>query len=217
MRHGDLATGFYLVAFDEAAGRPGLHPGLLACGVVGAELADLIADGALTVTEAGAVERTGRAPADRADDESAVLVLDSVAHEPRAHPVRAWIDALGPPVLEAVENRLVRDGVLASRRQRGLFGRGRPRLDVTDPVTVHAPVAALREMVRLPGTFTLHGAWTLVELGALGVEQLLEPDVDRATARSVAAEAAAHLPAPLNRLRTGLAETAAAVSLTVQR
>lgn len=217
MEQGTLANGLFLIAYDESAGRSGLAPDLLACGLVGAQLADLVTAGALSVDEEQRVVGTRSGPSGDAPGEAATLVLDSVAHEPRAHPVRAWIDALGGPLLDAVRNDLVERGVLRHETERGLLGRRRSRLAVGSPGAAHAPGIALREMVRHPGTFTLPGIVTLVVISALGVESLLEPEVDRATARTLAADAAGHLPDPLARLRDGVADAAAALSVAVRR
>ncbi|BBG03272.1 MULTISPECIES: GOLPH3/VPS74 family protein [Pseudonocardia] len=216
MKQGALATGFYLIAYDELTGRSGLAPDLLACGLVGAQLGDLVAAGALSVDEEDRVvaNRAGRpAPADG----TAMLVLDSIAHETRPHPVRAWTDALGEPLLSAVRNELLRRGVLTQETARSLLGRRRHRLTVADRAAAHEPGIALREMVRRPGTFTLHGAFSLALISALGVERLLEPEVDRTTARDLARDAVTHLPASLVRLHSGIAEAAASASLTVRR
>ena len=216
MEQGALANGLFLIAYDEAGGRSGLAPDLLACGLVGVQLADLVTAGTLTVDPGHRVVTTRPNPA-RSAGPAATLVLDSVAHEPRAHPVRSWIDALGGPLLEAVQNDLLQREVLARTSERSMLGRRRTRLAVADSSAVRAPGLALRGMIRHPGTFTLQGAVTLVVIAALGVERLLEPEVDRATARSLAHDAAEHLPEPIARLRAGLAETAAAVSVAVRR
>lgn len=222
MEQGALANGLFLIAYDESAGRSGLAPDLLACGLVGAQLADLVTAGTLTIDAGDRVLATRSGSAAVAgpttgEGEAATLVLDSIAHEPRSHPVRAWIDALGGPLLEVVRNDLVQRGVLVQASGRSVLGRRRPRLAVADAAAAHAPAAALRSMVRNPGTFTLHGVVTLVLLAALGVERLLEPEVDRATARALARDAAPHLPESIDRLRRGLAETAAAASVAVRR
>lgn len=217
MEQGALANGVFLIAFDEAAGRSGLAPDLLACGLVGAQLADLVAVGALSIDPEHRVVATRPGTTRPAGAEAATLVLDSIAHEPRSHPVRAWIDALGGPLLDAVRNDLVQRGVLAQTFERTLLGRRRPRLAVADPPAVRAPGTALRSMIRHPATFTLPGAVTLAVIAALGVERLLEPEVDRATTRTLAQDAAGHLPEPIARLQAGLAETAAATSVAVRR
>lgn len=216
MEQGALAKGLFLIAYDEAVGRPGLAQDLLACGLVGAQIADLVTAGLVTVDGQDRVVgvRSGRtAP----DHESATLVLDSIAHEPRQHTVRAWIDALGGALLDAVRTDLVRDGVLVETTERGLLGRRRTRLSVRDVSAALRPEATLQSMIRSPGTFTLPGAITLVLLSALGVERLLEPGVDRATARTLAEDAVTHLPAPIDRLRRGLAETATTAGASVRR
>lgn len=217
VEQGALANGLFLIAYDEAAGRSGLAPDLLACGLVGAQIADLAVAGALRIDPEHRVVATRSGTPGPGCGEAATLVLDSVAHESRAHPVRAWIDALGGPLLEAVRNDLVQRGVLAVTTERGLLGRRRTKLAVTDSAAAHAPGLTLRSMIRHPATFTLHGAVTLVVLSALGVERLLEPEIDRATARELARDAVDHLPESIARLRAGLAETAAATSVAVRR
>ncbi|MEU6697897.1 GPP34 family phosphoprotein [Pseudonocardia sp. NPDC046786] len=217
MKQGALATGFFLIAYDEPGGRPGLAPDLLACGLVGAQLGDLVTAGALTVDEEDRVVATRGTGDPEPTGRAATLVLDSVAHEARAHPVRAWADVLGEPLLGAVRDELVRQGVLVAETGRSLLGRRRDRLAVSDRSAAHGPGLALRDMVRRPGTCTLHGAFTLALVSALGVERLLEPEIDRARVRDLARDAVVHLPAPLARLHSGVAAAAAAASLAVRR
>ena len=238
MKQGALATGFFLIAYDEPGGRPGLAPDLLACGLVGAQLGDLVTAGALTVDEEDRVVATRRTGDPEPAGRAATLVLDSVAHEARAHPVRAWADVLGEPLLGAVGGAggpaggggggarggggggrpaAGGGGAPGAETGRSLLGRRRDRLAVADRSAAHGPGLALRDMVRRPGTCTLHGAFALALVSALGVERLLEPEIDRARVRDLARDAVVHLPAPLARLHSGVAAAAAAASLAGRR
>lgn len=203
---GALAADLFLLALDESGGRPAVPRGLLARGLAGAALADLVVAGALTVDGDRRVLPAGPLPPGA--DETAALVLDSVAYAPRRHVAGEWVDALGAPLPELVQRTLVRRGVLTVAPGRGVLGRRRARLLVHDRAAARAPATTLCAMVRDPATFTLHGAFVLVLISALGLEGLLEPEVAPATTRSLAAQAGTHLPGPLALLRDDLAGSA---------
>lgn len=210
-----LATDFFLIAYDEIRDCPALDPYRLTCGLVGAQLADLVIAGLLTVREDRCVLDTGKRPGNLS--RGATLTLDNITREPRRHPVRAWVDTLGPSVTELVCEELVCCNVLTVIHRRSLLGRRQACLAVADPSAVRKPGIILRTMLRQPATFTLEGAILLLLLTTLGAEQLLEPEVDRDAVRSISAQAGEHLAGPLVQLRAGLSEASAAISLAVRR
>ena len=214
MERGQMATGFFLVAHDEFTGKPRISQDLLLCGLVGAQIADLVIGGRLTM----AGDRVAVAHREVSGlDELGTFVLDSVVHEPDAHTVRSWNDALGEILHDLTVARLTADQVLRTETSRSLLGKRKTRYPAVDLVRARKPTVELREMFQDPGRFNLPGAFVASMLSTLEVETVLEPDTDRATVRSVAAQAAEHLPGSLSQLRAGLAETVAAISLTVRR
>lgn len=214
MERGRMATGFFLIVHDEFTGKARVNPELLRCGLVGAQIADLVVQGRLTMS-GDRVTVVDRSVAGL--DEMGTLVLDSVVHESETHTVRAWNDALGTLLLDLTTGRLVADRVLRRESVRSLFGRGSHRYPALDLVAARQPTLALREMVGDPTTFTLPGAFTLTMIETLGVGAALEPELDRTTVRSIAEQATDHLPGSLSQLRSGLAAAVSAISLTVRR
>ncbi|TCK25139.1 Golgi phosphoprotein 3 GPP34 [Pseudonocardia endophytica] len=214
MERGQMATGFFLVVHDEFTGKPRISSDLLLCGLVGAQIADLVVGGRLTMSgDRVALVR----PEVSGLDELGTFVLDSVSHEPEAHTVRSWNDALGEILHDLTVGRLTADQVLRKETSRGLLGKRKARYPAVDLVRARRPTVELREMFDDPRRFNLPGAFIASMLSTLEVEAVLEPEIDRGTVRTIAAQAAEHLPGSLSQLRAGLADTVAAISLTVRR
>lgn len=214
MERGQMATGFFLIAHDEFSGKPRINPELLLCGVLGAQIADLVIGGRLTMSG----DRVTVVDPDATElDEMGTLVLDSVAHARETHTVRVWNDVLNQMLLDLTAGRLVADRVVRKESGRGLLGRRRERYPAVDLVRARRPELELREMFADPARFTLPGAFTATMIDTLGAETLLEPGVERSVVRSVAGQAAEHLPGSLSQLRSGLAATVSSISLTVRR
>ncbi len=214
MERGQMATGFFLVVHDEFTGKPRISPDLVLCGLVGAQIADLVIGGRLTMSgDRVAVVR----PEVSGLDELGTFVLDSVVHEPDAHTVRSWNDALGEILHDLTVGRLAADGVLRKEVSRGLLGKRKARYPAVDLVRARRPTVELREMFADPRRFNLPGAFLAALLSTLEVDTVLEPEIERSQVRSISGQAAEHLPGSLSQLRAGLADTVAAISLTVRR
>ncbi|MBW0104982.1 GPP34 family phosphoprotein [Pseudonocardia sp. KRD291] len=209
MERGRMAPGFFLIVHDPLSGKARIAPDLLRCGVVGTQVADLVIGGRLTLAD-------DRLVVTRHDtfglDEPARYVLDCVAHEPDGYTVRAWSGVLGEILVEMVARRLTADSVLRRESGRGRLGRRRDRHPAVDLARARQPGADLAAMLREPHTFTLPGAFTAALLQTLGIDDVLEPDVDRARLTSLATQAVGHLPGSLAALRSGLVETASATT-----
>lgn len=214
MERGRMTTGFFLIAHDEFSGKVRVNPDLLQCGLVGAQIADLVIGGRLTMS---GDRVTVVDPTVTGLDEMATLVLDSVAHDREIHTVRVWNDVLGTMLLDLTTSRLVADGVLRRDGGRGMLGRKRERFPAVDLVAARRPELELRAMFTDPATFTLPGAFAASMIDALGLGALFEPHVERSVVRSIAGQAAEHLPGSLSQLRSGVAATVSAISLTVRR
>ncbi|MDN5915003.1 MAG: GPP34 family phosphoprotein [Pseudonocardia sp.] len=209
-----MTTGFFLIAHDEFSGKVRIHPDLLLCGLVGAQIADLVIGGRLTMSG----DRVTVVDPDVAGlDEMATLVLDSVAHDRETHTVRAWNDVLNQLLLDLTTSRLVADRILRKESARSLLGRRREHYPALDLVRARHPELELRAMFTDPATFTLPGAFTAAMIDTLGLDTLLEPGIERSVVRSIAGQAAEHLPGSLSQLRSGLAASVSAISLTIRR
>lgn len=209
-----LATDLFLVAHDEFSGKPRMSADLLGCGLVGALLAELVMVDRVVV-ESGRVLVTA-ARADGRDD-LGDYVVEAVRSQDTAHTVRTWVETLRPVLPGLVAGRLVADGVVR-REEGGPRWRRRPdRFPATDLLAASRPRLRLEHMLRTPQEFDLAGALLAVLIGALGVEAVLDPDLDRATVRGLITRLEENLPAALRALLDGVRAAVAAVSLTVRR
>ena len=209
-----LATDLFLVAHDEFSGRLRVSADLLGCGLVGALLAELVAADRVVV-ESGRVLSTD-ALAD-GTDELGDYVVDAIRRQDTTHTVRAWVDVLRDVLPGLVADRLVDEGVVR-REEGGRLLRRRPdRFPASDLLAASRPRLRLAQMVRSPQEFDLAGAMLAVLLGALGVESVLEPDLDRYALRDIVHRLEENLPADLRAVFQGVRAAVAAVSLTVRR
>jgi Golgi phosphoprotein 3 (GPP34) len=210
-----LATDFFLIAHDEFSGKLRISPDLLGCGLVGAQLADLILTDRLVI-ESGRVLVTD--VRDDGTDEVGAYVAESVARQDTTHTVRVWIDTFRDVLHELIARRLVTEGVV--RREQGgrQLMRKRPdRYPATDLLAAARPRLRLEHMLRTPQEFDLAGAVLAVLVGALGIEAVLDPELDRAAARDLMARLEENLPVDLRALVEGVRSAVAAVSLTIRR
>ena len=209
-----LAADFFLIAHDEFSGKLRISRDLLGCGLVGAQLAELIMANRLAV-EGGRVLVTEV----RGDgDEIGAYVAESISRQTSTHSVRVWVDTFRETLYELVVRRLVEEGVV--RREQGgrQLMRKRPdRFPATDLLAAARPRLRLEHMLRTPQEFDLPGAILAVLVGAVGVETVLDPEIDRVAARELMARLEENLPADLRSLVDGVRAAVAAVSLTVRR
>jgi Golgi phosphoprotein 3 GPP34 len=205
-----LAESFFLIVHDPFTGKPGISRELLDCGLVAAELADLVLSGHLDVVDDRVVvtERTGGL-----DEELDRFVVDAVGRQTSSHPVRVWAESIGAIVFDLVVKRLLDDGVVRAERHRGVLRRGPERFPAQDLLRASGPRLRLEHMLRHPAEFDLPGAVTAAIAGAIGVERTFEFDIDR----ELFTELADNLPPSLERLIAGVTATVAAISLTIRR
>jgi hypothetical protein len=205
-----LAESFFLIVHDPFTGKLGISRELLDCGLVAAELADLVLSGHLDVVEDRVVvtDRTGGV-----DEELDRFVVDAVGRQTSSHPVRVWAESIGEIVFDLVVKRLLDDGVVRAERHRGVLRRGPERFPAQDLLRASGPRLRLEHMLRHPAEFDLPGAVTAAIAGAIGVERTFEFEIDR----ELFTELADNLPPSLERLIVGVTATVAAISLTIRR
>ncbi len=205
-----LAENFFLIVHDPFTGKLGISRELLDCGLVAAELADLVLSGHLDVVEDRVVvtDRTGGV-----DEELDRFVVDAVGRQTSSHPVRVWAESIGEIVFDLVVKRLLDDGVVRAERHRGVLRRGPERFPAQDLLRASGPRLRLEHMLRHPAEFDLPGAVTAAIAGAIGVERTFEFEIDR----ELFTELADNLPPSLERLIVGVTATVAAISLTIRR
>jgi hypothetical protein len=210
-----LAADFFLIAHDEFSGKLRISPALLACGLSGAQLAELITAGWIVV-ESGRL-LTMDVHVDGSDEVGA-YVVETIRQQSSTHSVRVWVETFGEMLPELIARQLVAEGVV--RREQGgrqLMRRRPDRYPATDLLAAARPRLRLEHMLRTPQEFDLPGAVLAVLLGALGAEVLLDPELDRAAARELIGRLRTHLPADLRDLMEGVEAAVAAISLTIRR
>jgi hypothetical protein len=210
MTRSHLAENFFLIVHDPFTGKPSVSRELLDCGLVAAELADLVLSGHLDVVDDRIVvtERTGGR-----DEEIPAFVLDAVARQTTTHTVRVWSESIGGILFDLVVKNLIDSGVVRAERQRAVLRRGPERFPAQDLLRASGPRLRLEHMLRNPAAFDLAGAVTAAIVGALGVERTFEFDVER----ELFIDLTNNLPPTLERIIAGVAATVAAISLTVRR
>ncbi len=106
------------------------------------------------------------------------------------------------------------------RREHGgrqLMRRAPDRFPATDLLVAARPQLRLEHMLRTPHDFDLPGGVMAVLIGALGVESVLDPELDRSQIRDLFEELEKHLPDDFLALVEGVRATGSAVSLRVRR
>jgi hypothetical protein len=209
-----LGARLFLIAHDEFSGKPHIGHDLLACGLVGAVLADLVLAGRLTVDQ-GRVVVTDLSPSDT--DDVTAYVLDSIRRQQSSHSVRTWTSNLGDPLHELIGRDLVARGILRREAGRGLLRARVDRFPAADLLRAAAPRIRLEHMIRHPREMDLPGGVVAALLWSLGVDRILDPTIDRTASRRLVDEVLDHLPPDLEQLLAGVTAAGAAVSLTVRR
>lgn len=200
-----LTSRVFLILHDTFTGKPAIGAPALRCAVVGAQLADLVLAGRLTV-EGGHVVLTH---ARRADvDDPAAYVLEAIAAVDGTHPVSTWVGTLGEPLVDMVAARVVSAGIVG-RGGRGPFGRGAVRYPARNLLTSARPRVRLEHMLRHPRSLDLPTAAVAAVLAAVGAERSLDVDGTRAVVRDGLATARERLPADLAALVADLEAHAA--------
>lgn len=215
---------FFLIAHNEFTGRPHINRDLLGCGLVAAQFAQLVASRRLSVVDgrvAAPPETDSAAGGARALDTEAqdidAYVIESVQRQPSGHTVRTWTTSLADVLHELLGRRLVEAGVVRREQGGGLLRRRPDRFPSVDLLRAARPRLRLENMLRRPRELDLQNGFTAALVWALGVDGVLDPELDRAEARELVDEIGERLPADLQELLAGTRAAVAAVSLTVRR
>lgn len=214
MHRDHLAEEFFLIGHNEFTGKLLISPDLLQCGLVAAQLADLVIAGRLSVAggkvEVAAMRGSGQ-------DEIAAFVVESVQRQTTGYPVRAWTETLSDVLFELVARRLVERGIVRREPGRGLVRRRPDRFPAVDLLKAAGPRIRLEHMFRQPVEFDLPGAFCGALVSTLGVYGVLDPDLDKAMVRDLSAKLSERLPADLIALLDGVRDAVSAISLTIRR
>lgn len=210
-----LVKKMFLILHDPFTGKPEIGHELLRCGLVAAELADLIIARRVGMENDRVVVAETRS---LAGDEIGAFVVESIARQASGHTVRSWVEALADVLYELVAGNLMTDGVV--RRQEGgrrLLRRSPDRFPALDLMRAAGPRLRLEHMLRTPRQREVPGAALAAIIGALDVERILDLDRNRDLVRTAVAEATESLPVDLRALVAGVEDTVSAISLTIKR
>jgi Golgi phosphoprotein 3 (GPP34) len=208
-----LATAFFLFAHDTFSGKLLISADLLGCGLVGAQMAELILAGRLQMLDGKVAVSEPRG--DGSDTISA-YVMDSVSRQPQAHAVRTWTENLGPMLTELVARAALDEGIV-QRETSGVLRRKADRFPALDLVRAAAGRVRVEHALRHPKDMDLRVGILTALVFAVGADRLLDPGIDRLRARALVAEVGENLPGAIRQLLDGLAAAIAAVSLRVRR
>ena len=200
MERNELAADFFLIAHDEFTGKLRIARGRLGCGLVAAQLAQLLIAGRVALADNRVVLTDGAAPGANEVD---VFVLDTVRRDMSVGSVREWTATLADPLYARVAHRLQAMGVVRREAGRRLTRRRTDRFPGADLLAAARPRTRLEHMIRHPRELDLPGAFTVALLWAVGAERVLDPDIARVAARQVAEQANEHLPVDLHTVLDG--------------
>ena len=209
-----MARGFFLLAHDEFTGRARCDQGRLRCGVVGAQLADLMIAGRLGMG-GGRVLMLDADPVPDGDGRAPAYVVECLKAAPRALTVRTWATNLGEQVTEMIAIGLVDDGVVRRETGRG-FGRRPDRFRGLDLLRAGAPRSQVAHAFTSPKDLDLTTAFLITLIWSLQVERIVDLPLDRASADDLVARIRAHMPSVLRELLEGIDDAATASSLTIR-
>lgn len=210
-----LAKRMFLILHNPFTGKPDVGHDLLKCGLVAAELADLILARRLGMENDRIVVADTRGTG---SDEIGAFVVDSIQRQSSAHTVRSWVEALADVLYELVARALLEEGVV--RREAGgrrLLRRSADRFPAVDLMRAAGPRLRLEHMLRTPSEREVGNAVLAAIIGALDVERVLDVDRDRASVRAAVAQATTSLPIDMRSLVAGVEDSVSAISLIVRR
>lgn len=207
-----LALDFFLIAHDPFDdGRLRIGTELLGCGLVGAELADLVLARRLGIDGDHLVVLESGGQLEEVDD----YVIEAVGSQDLEHPVRTWVEPLQDGLYALLARKLVASGTI--RRQQGTrrLARGRQpdRFPANDLLAASRPQQNLEALLRAPRDLTLSAGVLAALIGVLGIDRLLTPDLDRTFLRELLAEIEQNLPTDLRVVCDGVRTATAEMSL----
>jgi len=212
MARQSLAVDFFLIAHDPFDdGRLRISTELLGCGLVGAELTDLMVAHRLGVDGDDLVVLDPGGQLDEVDD----YVLEAVGSQESVHPVRTWVEPLQDGLYALLARKLVASGTVRRQQAGRRIGRGRQvdRFPANDLLAACRPQQNLEALLRTPKDLTLATGMLAALVGGLGVDGLLSPDIDRTFLRELLTEIEQHLPTDLRAVYDGVRAVAAEASL----
>jgi Golgi phosphoprotein 3 (GPP34) len=209
----ELAEQFFLISHDEFSGKPAVSRELVECGLVGALLGGLVIEYRLGVKEGKVVVLD----AQPGDNELTNKLVQTVDQQPTSHRVRTWAEQLGGYIYPVVAERLVQAGTLRRDRGRSVFGRSADRYPAVDLYYAARPRLLLNHVIRHREEMDLDQAVVIALLAAVGIESVLDLDLNRELLRSLINSLITAMPLQLQELMTGIDETVASISLTIHR
>jgi hypothetical protein len=205
MDHQPLAAAFFLITHDEFDdGKLRINPELLGRGLAGAQLAELLLDYRLDISDD---DRVLVAQPAELDGGIGDYMVQTIAQQTRPRLVRIWVDAFAEPLVEMVARDLVSSGLVTRQPGARRLGRRLPdRFPGTDLLAAARPRQQLERMLRAPQSFDLRTGILAVLIGAVGIETttVLDPELDRRDVREVIAELEENLPRDLQALARGV-------------
>jgi len=203
---------FFLLNHDQLTGRPTINRQFLGGGLVAALLAELIMERRATVREGRVcvLDRTARGAA--AGD----FLVDSLAAQRTAHPVRTWTENLDETAYELVARRLVERRTVRRVRPRRLLGARKDLFPAASREAVQ-PLLWLDTMIHAPGTADVQRSVVAALLRAAEADHMLAVDLDRGRVGTVIAGWIEGLPPAYRALITGFEAAVVALSLSIRR
>ncbi len=212
MRRLTLVDSLFFLAHDEFTGKPALRRTGLGIGMAGAALCDLL------LAERITVERKRIRPLSRRRIGHPVLdrVFSEILDEREWHTVREWVDHLRQDLGETVANNLLAAGVINRETDRVLM-RKNHRYPPKDLLMSTAARSKARAAVLGTERPDPHSVCLALLAWTIGLDDLCEPELDRAGLRDWAAATHRDLPRALAELISGIDAVGAAVVYTGDR
>lgn len=212
MRRLTLVDSLFFLTHDEFTGKPALRPTALGIGIAGAALCDLLLADRITV------ERKRIRPISRRGigNSTADQVLSGILAERDTHTVREWVDHLRHDLPETAADNLLAAGIVRRETERVLLRRIHhypPR----DPLLSTAARSKARAAVLGTAQPDPHMICLALLAWTAGLDDLCEPELDRAGLRAWADSTHRHLPRAPADLISGVDAVAAAVVYTGDR
>lgn len=212
-----MPAALFLLAHNDNSGRPRLDTDLLNCGLLTAQLADLVLAEALNVYEHGTDVRVklrnGRVtPPARTDAERFVVQHIGLISRMQDPTVKLLGKAIGAQMCDVVLTQLVREGILRAESTRGRSWRRQQRYRATSPAQAMYPRFALRRMLENPTLATVVGGFLVCLLDLLCAADVLSEDGITGSRLEQSAESTRPtLPPELGGLLRGTREAADAI------
>ncbi len=193
-----LAARLFLILHDPFSGRCAVSPMALRCALVGAELAELILNRRVAMTNELIVPGEASAPG---TDALSAFVVGAISRQPEHYPVPVWLAAIGDAVAELVAARLMEVGILM--RTKSMIRR-RGRFPAINLLAAAGPRVRLEYMVRMPDDADVASATCAALVDAVGAGRVLQGDLSRRDLRRGLTALAAMLSADLRSLVTSV-------------